>query len=88
MDIGDLALEICIEVDYHLIIYNFWRPRLYPREVDSILGENIKRILKYPWSVLQRDGNRRAVLYLPVGLHVLSLQARCLMITYRCLIHR
>lgn len=56
MNVGDLALEIRIEVDHHLLVDDFRWPRLYPREVDSVLGEHIQRLLKYPWPVLQRDG--------------------------------
>ena len=57
MDIGHLAIEICIEVDYHLLIDDLGWPRLNPSEVDSVLGEYIQSILKYPRPVLQRDGN-------------------------------
>lgn len=57
MDIGHPAIEICIEVDYHLLVDDLGWPRLYPRQVDSVLGENIKSILKYSWPVLQRDGD-------------------------------
>jgi hypothetical protein len=57
MDIGHPALEICIEVNYHLLVDDLGWARLNPREVDSVLGENIQSILEYPRPVLQRDGN-------------------------------
>jgi hypothetical protein len=55
--VGHPAIEICIEVYDHLLVDDLGWPRLYPREVDSVLGENIQCILEYPWPVLQRDGN-------------------------------
>lgn len=52
MVVSQLALEISIKVNDHLLVDDLGGPRLYPREVDSMIGENIKSFLKYPRPVL------------------------------------
>ncbi len=68
-----LSVKVSKKVNCALMINHLWWPRLYSREVDPIFCENIQGLLQDTWFVIQCQGDRGPIFYLPISFIVSSM---------------